>query len=320
MKTKNTLNTLITAAAIFAAIGLHAESITIDTVLVGNAGNAADTGGTVGAGAVAYDYHIGTTEVTAGQYVAFLNAVASTSDKFGLYNTNMFTHVEGCGIQQIDNGNGTFSYEATKGDNMPVNFVSVYNAMRFCNWVTTGNTEIGVYVLNNTATGVALVTRDNDAWLAGGVAIASLDEWYKAAFYNGDTETYSRYANGTNTAPKGTEANFNGSVFGTITDVDFGVTSFYGTFGQNGNVWEWTDTVVGTGNHIYIRGGAFNGPTSYMVASYNNTATATDEYRNIGFRVSSLTPIPEPSTYAAIFGALALAFAAYRKRSYAPKK
>jgi PEP-CTERM putative exosortase interaction domain len=34
----------------------------------------------------------------------------------------------------------------------------------------------------------------------------------------------------------------------------------------------------------------------------------------MGFRVSSLEPIPEPSTYAAIFGVLALAVVAYRKR------
>jgi hypothetical protein len=40
MKTKNTLIT--TAVTIFSSIGLHALSINIDTVAIGNAGNAAE--------------------------------------------------------------------------------------------------------------------------------------------------------------------------------------------------------------------------------------------------------------------------------------
>jgi hypothetical protein len=49
-----------------------AMAITIPTVPVGNAGNANDatTGNLFGA--VAYDYRIGTTEVTVGQYATFL--------------------------------------------------------------------------------------------------------------------------------------------------------------------------------------------------------------------------------------------------------
>ena len=47
--------------------------VTIETVPVGNAGNAADT---TGYGAVAYDYALGKYEVTLNQYSEFLNAVA----------------------------------------------------------------------------------------------------------------------------------------------------------------------------------------------------------------------------------------------------
>ena len=320
MKTKNTL---IVAATTFAAIGLQAASstapINIDTVKVGNAGNLADTGGTVSLGAVNYDYYIGTTEVTAGQYTAFLNAVASTSDVNDLYNVNMFNNEHGCGIQKTT-VDGVSTYTVTKGDNMPVNYVSVYDAMRFCNWLSTGNTEIGVYTFTG-ANDISLVVRNDAAWQAGGIAIASLDEWYKAAFYQGNG-TYSMYANGTNTAPTADEANYNISGIDTITDVDFGATSHYGTYGQNGNVWEWTDTVTGvTTTNVYRRGGGFLSTAPTLEAANNNafgiTAYETFDY---GFRVVSLQPIPEPSTYAAIFGALALAVAAYRKRSIAPKK
>ena len=314
MKTKNTL---ITAATIFAAVGLQAAyptPITIDTVKVGDAGNAADTGGTVGAGSVAYDYYIGTTEVTAGQYAAFLNAVASTSDVNGLYNASMYNGIRGCGIQQLGNATDGYTYGVTKGDSMPVNYVSVYDAMCFCNWLTSGNTEIGVYMFNGEANGITLVTRNDAAWQAGGIAIASLDEWYKAAFYQGNG-TYSMYANGTNAAPTATEANYNISGIGTITYVDFGATSHYGTYGQNGNVWEWTDTVTGSGANVYRLGGGFLNPATDLWASNDNTSdAATGEGASMGFRVSSLEPIPEPSTYAAIFGVLALAVVAYRKR------
>ena len=76
--------------------------ITIDTVPVGDPGNAGDTRyATPGYGAVAYTYNIGKYEVTAGQYTAFLNAVARV-DTYGLYNTDMDTAVNscGCGIQR----------------------------------------------------------------------------------------------------------------------------------------------------------------------------------------------------------------------------
>src|SRR5690242_3918723 len=67
-----------------------AHGITIDTVVIGDAGNPNDpaTGGLYGG--VDYDYRIGKYEVTVGQYVSFLNAVAAT-DTYGLYNTQMET-------------------------------------------------------------------------------------------------------------------------------------------------------------------------------------------------------------------------------------
>jgi hypothetical protein len=53
-------------------------AITISTVPVGDPGNANDPATGNLYGGVGYTYNIGTTEVTVGQYTAFLNAVAHT--------------------------------------------------------------------------------------------------------------------------------------------------------------------------------------------------------------------------------------------------
>ena len=89
---------------------IAAQAITVDMVTVGNAGNLADT---TGYGAVNYAYQIGKYEVTAAQYTAFLNAVATSGDPYGLYNANM-SAAYGCGIQQSSSG-GTFAAPSNSG-------------------------------------------------------------------------------------------------------------------------------------------------------------------------------------------------------------
>jgi sulfatase modifying factor 1 len=73
-------------------------AITIATVPVGNVGNAAEPSTTYGA--VSYNYNIGKYEVTEGQYTAFLNAVATASDTYSLYNSYMATDFSNSGITQ----------------------------------------------------------------------------------------------------------------------------------------------------------------------------------------------------------------------------
>ena len=89
--------------------------------------------------------------------------------------------------------------------------------------------------------------------------------------------------------------------------------SYYGTFDQGGNVWEWNDAIVSSSTRG-LRGGVFtNGDYDLKTSSrYGNDPTTENAFR--GFRVTSLAAIPEPSTYAAIFGSLALAFATMRRR------
>jgi len=72
------------AAGLLAASAASA-ALNIDTVFVGDAGNAGDVQVQGTFGAVSYAYHIGTHEVTNAQYTNFLNSVAAT-DPHNLYN------------------------------------------------------------------------------------------------------------------------------------------------------------------------------------------------------------------------------------------
>ncbi len=200
---------------LLAVLATTAQAVTIETVPVGNLGNAGELSGAgVGGygpdricGAVDYTYNIGKYEVTAGQYAEFLNAVAAT-DPYGLYNSNMDTIRQGCQITQHGTS-GSYTYDFSGGaddapgstaadwENRPVNYVSWGDAARFANWLhndrptgtLTGNpvqdaglTEDGAYDLNGAMSDVALiaVTREADwKW-----SIPNEDEWYKAAYYD----------------------------------------------------------------------------------------------------------------------------------------
>jgi formylglycine-generating enzyme required for sulfatase activity len=298
------------AAGLLAASSATA-AIIIDTVQVGNIGNANDstTGGNYGG--VDYDYHIGTYEVTNSQYTAFLNATAAT-DNHSLYNSNMGSSIHGGINREGSSGRYTYSVKSGFGDK-PVNFVSFWDAARFSNWLTTGDTETGVYNLNGTTSpSSTTIIRDATAWANGGVAVASENEWYKAAYYDGDGG-YTKYPTNSDSITTD-DANYDNSV-GTVSDVGSYASdpSYYGTFDQGGNVWEWYDTIVTTNNRGLRGGSFFNGVGGLRSSGRGNIDPAV-ESNNFGFRVSSLDPIPEPSAYAAILGCLGLALALMRRK------
>lgn len=308
-----TIQHILLAAGLLAASTTATAYINIDTVQVGDANNANDS---TGFGGVSYDYHIGTYEVTNGQYAAFLNDTAST-DTHALYNPNMGISSFG-GINQTGSS-GSFSYSVKTGmGEKPVNFVSFWDAARFSNWLTTGGTETGVYVLTSAGISNNTITRDATAWGEGGVAVASENEWYKAAYYQpvgvgGDTDSYWLYPTASNSITTA-DANYGNSV-GTVTDVGTYAddASYYGTFDQGGSVWEWNDAIVSTSGRPLL-GGSYGSGDSDLQSSSRLPSLPTSENGDIGFRVSSLASIPEPSAYAAIFGCLGLSLALMRRK------
>ena len=307
---------LLSAQMAAADIVSFDSSVTINTVSVGDAGNAADS---TGHGAVDYEYNIGKFEVTNAQYAAFLNAVAKT-DPYGLYNTDMSDSASNHGGIVRSGSDGNYTYSAVSGrENLPVNLVSLYDAARFCNWLTTGDTEKGVYnSLNGQSTSedMSHFARDSEWVSKGGVFIPNENEWYKAAYYNPSDSSYYQYATSSNSAPSATLdfAADNAANYAycsqdlTIVGSYVNSASAYGTYDQNGNVSEWIESSVGS--FATLRGGSLTDGDSYLSSGETDYNSPENEAENFGFRVANLNAVPEPGSCAALAGVCALAAAA----------
>jgi formylglycine-generating enzyme len=286
----------------------------LEFVTVGNPGNAADT---TGLGAVGYTYQMGKYDVTAAQYVQFLNAVAAT-DPYGLYMGSMGVSSY-CGIVQSgSSGSYTYSVDPSKA-NRPINYISFGAAARFCNWLTnnqpTGGedlttTEDGSYYLNGATDNTTLlgVTRK-----AGAIyVLPTQDEWYKAAYHKNDgvTDHYWLYPTQSDsppvaevppgqTEPPGS-ANYKSIRPSTdrLTDVGAYLDSPgpYGTFDQGGLLYQWTDTMITTSysgfamfNSSFLSSSSAQLKSDYTVYPWS----PTNQYNFNGFRVAVT---PEPGT------------------------
>ncbi len=316
------------AAILLLAAGAAQADITIETVRVGNAGNAADTRyNGISVGAVAYEYNIGKYEVTAGQYTAFLNAKAAT-DTYGLYSASMDGDVYDCQI--IRGGvSGSYSYTVNSAfTNRPVNHVSWYDTIRFANWMTngqgTGDTETGSYTITGggvNAGTVTIPTATDRATLSNGTKsyflLTSEDEWYKAAYYD-PAKTggagYWDYPTGSDTKPtavtSGTDAGTavcHGNDVSPLAPANVnnaGGLSAYGTMGQGGNVFEWNEAAAISSGRGWRGGSFWIGHEDYLHASHHSNDLPTSDDLSVGFRVSE---VPEPATLSLLaLGGLAL--------------
>lgn len=297
---------------------------------IGNPGNAPDplvalTDETSGYGDVDYSYNIGTHLVTYSQYAEMLNAKdLNGTNPLRLYNAGMANPTLG-GITLNPAAPSGSKYVVMAGrENRPAAYVAWNSAIRFANWLNNGqgngNTETGAYTLGPLDSAArplnpSAVTRNPGAT----VFLPSEDEWYKAAYYNPATESYFRFATGTNTIPNWgppsgdpNSANYvpggyPGSLYelsiGHTTDVGafYNAQSPYGTYDQAGNVDQWNESAIPFDIYLFrgLRGGTFNYVWDHMLASYRGNANPNGEYSNVGFRVASIAPsapIPEPSS------------------------
>jgi formylglycine-generating enzyme required for sulfatase activity len=259
--------------------------------------------------------------VTIGQYTAFLNAVAAT-DTYSLYNAGVAFDLSVAGISRTG-ASGSYSYSVINNGgnsgNRPITYVSWFDAARFANWMTngqgSGSTETGAYTLNGATSGDAVAANPGAAF-----RLPTENEWYKAAYYSPNyggvgVAGYYDYATQSDTAPGNTigsganQANYiSGGAYSVtqsgsyvpnqnyLTDVGAfsGSGSFYGTFDQSGNVYQWNDLDGTPGSSPGLRGGNWRVNDPFILSSsFSFSNDPSFENFNIGFRLAS--PVSGPS-------------------------
>ena len=276
MKTTSTalcgfVTALLTSAALLPqahAITITTDSFTdfdMDFAEVGDTTNVDDgLSGSTAYGAVSYEYRMGVNEVSE-KMINDYNAAPANS-----------------GLQITKD---------TRGADKPATSVSWNEAARFVNWLNTSQGHVAAYNFTTGGANDNITLWDSaDAWQLGGenlyrhkdayYFLPSEDEWYKAAFYDGNSMVYYDYATGSDTAPTavagGTAAGtaVYGQSFATgPADIDdAGGLSYYGTMAQSGNVFEWGESALDGGNDTngesrVLRGGYWGFTSSLLQSS-----------------------------------------------------
>src|SRR6056297_675044 len=279
-------------------------------VTVGHPGNASDV---TGFGAVDDEFPIMKFEVTVAEHTDFLNAVASRDDPHQLWQRAMGEHVitdlgQGgirkdvpqCIVRQGSPGQWKY-LPVPDWEDRPVIFVTCFSAMRYVNWIQNANwiqdgrecrdTENGVYRL---ADGFN-ATRSPDArvWLP------SEDEWYKAAYYQPESEGgppggYWRFPMSRMDQPSKAEpgselpnaAAFSRGFGGIVPVGSFpNARSPCGALDMGGNVWEWTEGRVYQTKRV-LRGGSAAHTWQKLQSTVRSNASPDRWYPDTGFRLA----------------------------------
>ena len=297
--------------------GSGGNAFTIDFVNIGNAGNADDVNNPYGNpgdggtpfGGVSYAYRMGTYEISQ-------DAITKATNQ---------------GMTNVTAG--------AWGASQPAANMTWFEAAAFVNFLNTSTGHQAAYQING---GVTSLTPWSSAlaWQMGGenlyrhkdayYFLPSEDEWYKSAYHQNDgvTANYWDFATGSNTIPDGID--FSGdTVFDAVFYQGFdqgfpnvvtnvGLASPYGTFGQNGNVWDWVESAFDGSNttsseNRAFRGDEWSGNEHFQRSSVRISNTPTLSLDIIGFRVAS---VPEPSCAVLMIGSgLALLFKRRRAQS-----
>ena len=282
-------------------------------VEIGNPGNVDDTTGDPNpAGSVEYAYQLGKYEVS-----------EDMIDKFNASQSLTISHNE-------------------RGANKPATSVSWNEAARFVNWLNTSQGHQAAY--NFTSNGVnddIALWSSEEAWQLGGenlfrhkdayYFLPSMDEWYKAAYYNPSTGEYGDYPSLDGNEPSAVSSGTadNTAVYdqsygqGPADITSAGGLSAYGIMGLGGNIWEWEETTADLLNDTVsssrgVRGGDWEYYSSKLSSSNRRFDDPDLENSGFGFRVASLSDsanvVPEPGSVL-VWGLLGLAgFFVGRKR------
>ncbi len=288
------------------SFGSGANAFTMTFVPIGNPGNAVDTtvNPNVGGGAVAYNYRMGKYEVSRDM----VNK-ANAAGNLGISLRDMTPF----------GGNGV---------NRPATDVSWNEAARYVNWLNTSNNyspaykfatqpgdvgyssdaQIQLWQVSDPGYNAANLFRNSQARYF----LPSMDEWYKAAYYdpnaNGGTGGYSNFPTGSDGVPvsvsggttAGTAVYNQPFIQGPADITNAGGLSPYGVMGLGGNVWEWEESQRdllnnSTSSDRGLRGGGWDNDSFILSAPVRYVVSPLSQSYNTGFRVAS---IPEPSSVA----------------------
>ncbi len=227
--------------------------------------------------------------------------------------------------------------------NRPISYVNWFSAARFSNWIANGQptglqsgttTENGAYALNGATSGTAPAVNaiNPNTSAAPAFSLPTENEWYKAAYYDptlvGGSGGYYLYATQSNTAPGNDATNPTAANQANYVNADgkYAVTqsttlsptqhyltdvgaftasaSYYGTFDQTGNIYQWNDLSGAAGSTRGLRGGAWNLAATLVSATRRlGAVSASTANYDTGFRLVS--PVPEPATWLLALAGLA---------------
>ena len=286
--------------------GMAANQFDIEFVTIGNPGNPPDdTGNPNRAGGVDYIYNMGKYEISR-------DAIEKANAEGNL----------GLTLDPMDFVTGL-------GDGprpaMPATGISWNEAARFVNWLNTSNGFTPAYKFSTQPEDIGYDANANvELWQptdAGYDAhnlfrnsqahyfLPSVDEWYKAAFYdpnaNGGSGGYWNYPTVSDRVPRriaGGTGDFTAVwnqqfAQGPADITDAGGLSPYGTMAQGGNVYEWEETTYDLANDVGssvhgVRGGYWSsGLFGSLSASvrYGSDIPPNESVDIVGFRVASVT-------------------------------
>ena len=156
-------------------------------------------------GSISYSFQINKFLVTNDDFCAFLNSAAKT-DSRALYDARMGTDSARGGITRYGTQGSYYYVVKNKFGNKPVIYVSWLDCARYCNWLHNGatdtsDTENGAYTISLGSTSAVVRNAGAKYW------IPSENEWYKAAYYNGLTQSYTLYGTNSNDLPSQTVIN-----------------------------------------------------------------------------------------------------------------
>lgn len=269
--------------------GSGENAFSIEFVAIGDPGNPADTTGDPNpAGRVDYLYWIGKYEISE-------DAIRKANAQSALDGDPLDITID------------------ERGPRMPATRVSWFEAARFVNWLNEDKGATPAYKFD--------ASGEFRLWAPGDLGydpanpfrntqaryfLPSVDEWYKAAYYDPVTKSYFDFPTGSDDPPipvaSGTDpgtAVWN-QLDGPADAHLAGGESPFGTVGQGGNVLEWEETARDLENTNVaevrgVRGGDYVPSITSLdlSSSFRNASLPNFEPTNVGFRVAS---IPEAST------------------------